>query len=74
MKVKWKGVFPAVTIKFTKDGKLDISGFLKTVHAQLAAGVNGIILKGMVGEASTLPDEEKITLPENGSFILIETR
>jgi len=62
MTVKWNGVFPAVTTKFTDDDKLDIPAFLKNIDAQLAADVNGIILGGTLGEASTLTDEERVTL------------
>lgn len=58
----WKGVFPAVTTKFTDDDKLDIQAFLKNIQAQLKAGVHGIILGGTLGEASTLTDEEKTVL------------
>jgi dihydrodipicolinate synthase/N-acetylneuraminate lyase len=36
--------------------------FEKNVHAQLIAGVTGIILGGTLGEASTLSEEEKRTL------------
>lgn len=62
MKVKWKGVFPAVTTKFTAADELDIPAFLKNIDAQLEAGVHGIILGGTLGEASTLSDEEKNVL------------
>ena len=62
MKVNWKGVMPAVTTKFTKDDKLDIKMFSVNINAQLEAGVNGIILGGTLGEASTLTDKEKKTL------------
>lgn len=62
MNVNWKGVFPAVTTKFTDDDKLDMPAFLKNIDAQLAAGVEGIILGGTLGEASTLTDEEKTVL------------
>ncbi|MBF9254073.1 dihydrodipicolinate synthase family protein [Pontibacter sp. 172403-2] len=62
MTIKWEGVFPAVTTKFTDKDELDIPAFLKNIEAQLAAGVNGIILGGTLGEASTLSDEEKIKL------------
>jgi 1-pyrroline-4-hydroxy-2-carboxylate deaminase len=62
MKVKWKGVFPAVTTKFTDQDKLDIPAFLNNIEAQLEAGVHGIILGGTLGEASTLTDEEKTVL------------
>ena len=62
MKVTWKGVMPAVTTKFDKEDQLDLKAFEKNIRAQLEAGVNGIILGGTLGEASTLTTEEKETL------------
>ncbi|MFV9485086.1 4-hydroxy-tetrahydrodipicolinate synthase [Christiangramia gaetbulicola] len=59
MEITWKGVMPAVTTKFTADDNLDLDMFKKNIHAQLNAGVNGIILGGTLGEASTLLAEEK---------------
>ena len=59
MNIDWKGVFPAVTTKFTKDDELDFILFEKNLQAQLAAGVNGIILGGTLGEASVLSSKEK---------------
>ncbi|NJO91965.1 MAG: dihydrodipicolinate synthase family protein [Chloroflexia bacterium] len=59
---EWKGVFPAVTTKFTTDNQLDIDTFLVNINAQLEAGVNGIVLGGTLGEASTLRAEEKVQL------------
>lgn len=53
---------PAVTTKFTKDGALDLDMFQVNIEAQVAAGVNGIILGGTLGEASTLTSPEKETL------------
>lgn len=58
----WKGVFPALTTKFTRDDKLDFSLFDINLHAQLAAGVEGVILGGTLGEASVLSMEEKFEL------------
>lgn len=58
----WKGVFPALTTKFTQDDKLDFSLFDINLHAQLAAGVEGVILGGTLGEASVLSMEEKFEL------------
>jgi len=57
--VNWKGVFPAVTTKFTNDNQLDLDWFKKNLQAQIDAGVNGIILGGTLGEASSLRIEEK---------------
>ena len=62
MKVSWKGVFPAVTTKFTSEDQLDLKSFEKNLEAQLAAGVDGIILGGTLGEASSLQEDEKETL------------
>jgi len=62
MKIKWEGVMPAVTTKFTDDGQLDLVMFEKNIKAQIEAGVNGIILGGTLGEASTLTKEEKEVL------------
>jgi len=62
MAVNWKGVMPAVTTKFTDDDQLDLKMFEVNIHAQLEAGVTGIILGGTLGEASTLEEEEKRTL------------
>lgn len=59
---EWKGVFPAVTTKFTENNQLDIDTFLLNINAQLEAGVNGLVLGGTLGEASTLRTEEKIQL------------
>lgn len=61
-KVKWEGVYPAVTTKFTKNFELDPEMFRVNIEAQLKAGVDGIILGGTLGEASTLTNEEKIIL------------
>lgn len=57
--MKWTGVMPAVTTKFTADDQLDFNLFEVNIKAQLEAGVTGIILGGTLGEASTLIEEEK---------------
>ena len=62
MEIKWEGVMPAVTTKFTAEDRLDLPMFRKNIEAQIAAGVHGIILGGTLGEASTLTEEEKATL------------
>jgi len=57
--ITWKGVFPAVTTKFTADDKLDFKMFDLNLQAQLQAGVNGIIIGGTLGESSVLSSQEK---------------
>lgn len=59
MKVEWKGVYPAVTTKFKEDDTLDFDMFETNIKAQLEAGVDGIILGGTLGEASSLVEDEK---------------
>ena len=59
MAIDWKGVFPAVTTKFTDKDTLDLDLFTVNIKAQLAAGVNGIILGGTLGESSVLSNSEK---------------
>ena len=59
MAINWKGVFPAVTTKFTSNDSLDLALFTKNIEAQIAAGVNGIILGGTLGESSVLTNAEK---------------
>jgi dihydrodipicolinate synthase/N-acetylneuraminate lyase len=63
--MNWNGVFPAVTTKFTQDDKLDIEKFRYNISEQVKAGVDGIILGGTLGEASSLTNEEKLELLEN---------
>ena len=62
MTVEWKGVFPALTTKFTADGRLDLDLFDLNLQAQLTAGVHGIILGGTLGESSVLELNEKESL------------
>jgi len=57
--MEWKGVYPALTTKFTPNDELDFEAFKKNVDFQLKAGVDGLIIGGSLGEASTLSNEEK---------------
>ncbi len=56
----WAGVFPAVTTKFTEDDRLDIAEMERCFKLQLDAGVDGLIVCGSLGEASTLEIDEKL--------------
>src|SRR5882762_2031738 len=59
MAIVWKGVFPALTTKFTVKDELDLALFEKNLRFQIACGVDGIILGGSLGEASVLTYAEK---------------
>ncbi|MBQ0787353.1 MAG: dihydrodipicolinate synthase family protein [Oceanihabitans sp.] len=70
MSIKWEGVMPAVTTKFTENDVLDLKTFKVNIQAQLDAGVHGIVLGGTLGEASTLTDNEKrILTRETVAFV-----
>ncbi len=56
---QWKGIFPALLTPFTSGDKIDYSMFEKNLEAQLAAGIDGIVLGGSLGETSTLSAFEK---------------
>ncbi len=58
----WHGVYPALTTPFTKSDELDFQSFEKNMEAQIAAGANGLVLGGTLGEASSLLNEEKYEL------------
>lgn len=60
--MKWEGVLPALTTKFTPDELLDHTALHKNIDAQIEAGVDGIVLCGSLGEASTLSRAEKLEL------------
>ncbi len=59
IKINWKGVYPAVLTPFNQDESIDFATFNLNTQAQLEAGVDGIILGGSLGEASTLLNSEK---------------
>lgn len=59
---KWEGVFPAVTTKFTENGDLDFSEMERCFRLQIDAGVDGLIVCGSLGEASTLDLDEKLAI------------
>ena len=62
MKLAWTGVFPALTTPFHPDDKLDLELFITNLEAQQQAGVNGVIIGGSLGEASSLETAEKKVL------------
>ena len=62
MRFSWNGVFPALLTPFTSDDRPDIHLFEKNLEAQVEAGVDGIIVGGSLGEASTLATDEKQAL------------
>ena len=58
-KVNWKGIYPALLTPFDPGDNIDFQLFKKNLDAQIEAGIDGIVLGGSLGEASTLTNEEK---------------
>ena len=61
-KSDFRGIFPAITTKMTDDQEVDLGGVRADVAFQIEAGVDGIIVCGSLGEASTLTAEEKLAI------------
>lgn len=60
--IEWTGIIPALTTKFLPDDSLDLHAFEINLQTQIDAGINGAIIGGSLGEASTLTLEEKEAL------------
>ena len=63
---KWEGVYPAMLTPFKADDTIDFDMFTLNLNAQLDAGIDGIVMGGSLGEASTLQNEEKTALLLHG--------
>ena len=59
MSVTWQGVFPPACTQFRADESLDIAATLEHVEAMLAAGIDGLVMLGTVGENCSLEAVEK---------------
>jgi 1-pyrroline-4-hydroxy-2-carboxylate deaminase len=57
-KIEWTGVYPALLTPFKENDTVDFELFGKNIGAQVKAGVNGLIIGGSLGEASTLTADE----------------
>jgi 4-hydroxy-tetrahydrodipicolinate synthase len=58
----WRGIFPAVTTKFTEADTLDAVEMERCFALQVDAGVDGLIVCGSLGEAMALEPEEKLEI------------
>lgn len=59
---KWTGVFPAVTTKLTKEGKVDIEATKASIDRLVKSGVSGVIVLPMLGENASMSIEERETI------------
>ncbi|GAB5467372.1 MAG: dihydrodipicolinate synthase family protein [Rhodospirillales bacterium] len=59
MTVDWKGVYPALMTEFKQDGSLDLPATGRHVDSCIAAGVDGFVMLGTLGENLSLTAEEQ---------------
>jgi 4-hydroxy-tetrahydrodipicolinate synthase len=59
---RWSGVYPAVVTHFDSDGGLDIPATRRHAEALIAAGCQGVIALGTLGENGSLEPGEKTEL------------
>ncbi|MDR7555196.1 MAG: dihydrodipicolinate synthase family protein [Armatimonadota bacterium] len=53
------GVYAILPTPFTDDGRLDLTSLERVVEFELAAGVHGLTILGILGEAHKLGEEER---------------
>jgi 4-hydroxy-tetrahydrodipicolinate synthase len=58
----WKGVMPAVTSKFREDGSLDHAEMERCFALQIAAGCDGLIVCGSLGEGPMMTHDERLAV------------
>lgn len=56
---RWTGLFPAVTTKLTRDGKVDIEATTDSIDRLVANGVSGVIVLPMLGENASMTPAER---------------
>ena len=59
---EWRGIYPAITTQFDVHDRVDYNAFFSNLDFQCRANIDGVILCGSLGEASTLSDDEKTEL------------
>jgi len=62
MTVNWQGVIPALMTEMHQGGALDMPATARHIEASLAAGCEGFIMLGTLGENSSLSLDEKETV------------
>ena len=59
MSTQWQGVFPAVTTKMTREGKVDLEATQLSIDRLIKNGVSGLIVLPMLGENASLDLSER---------------
>ena len=59
MSISWHGVIPALMTEMREDGALDHKGTARHIESCIAAGCEGFVMLGTLGENSSLSPDEK---------------
>ncbi|MEO1192877.1 MAG: dihydrodipicolinate synthase family protein [Pseudomonadota bacterium] len=59
MTVTWSGIYPALMTEFTQDGRLDLASTARHIESCIAAGVDGFVMLGTLGENLSLTPAEQ---------------
>jgi len=59
MSITWQGVFPALMTEFSADGGLDLEATQRHIQSCMAAGIEGLVMLGTLGENPSLSPDEK---------------
>lgn len=62
MRNDWQGVYSAITTKLTRAEEVDLAAVRADIDFQIEARVDGLVVCGSLGEASTLTADEKIAI------------
>jgi 4-hydroxy-tetrahydrodipicolinate synthase len=62
MRNDWQGVYSAITTKLTPAEEVDLAAVRADIDFQIEAQVDGLVVCGSLGEASTLTADEKIAI------------
>ena len=68
--IDWSGIFHITATPFSDDGALDVAGLPRLVERALGAGVRGLTILGIAGEAHRLTDEERRRVVETVGRLL----
>ena len=59
MTINWHGVIPALMTEMKRDGALDLPATGRHIESCLNAGCEGVVMLGILGENSSLSNDEK---------------
>jgi 4-hydroxy-tetrahydrodipicolinate synthase len=63
--IDWSGIFHIMATPFGDEGALDVPGIPRLVERAIGAGIRGLTILGIAGEAHRLTDEERRRVVES---------